>query len=62
MDYEQDDAMNRHNWKAMESLHGITMRSMQAMVGVLTRDVFNRRDGVVVRAFASQSVDLGFIP
>ena len=22
----------------------------------------NRRDGVVVRAFASQSVDLGFIP
>ena len=24
--------------------------------------VFNRRDGVVVRAFASQSVDLGFNP
>ena len=31
-------------------------------ISVERRTVFNRRDGVVVRASASQSVDLGAIP
>ena len=39
-----------------------TPRDDHAIRRIAVRSPFNRRDGVVVRASASQSVDLGFIP